>query len=325
MCDFVEPSAHDEELNWLNQWRSKGFALLDTVLPVDEIKAARDDLKTLISERPNSVTDDFGGFSFPFSKTSLNNIVLNKKILDIAKQALQGEVLLSQGEAWAKVAQGRSKFGNQDQRMHMDYPNHTLIHPPRWEEPNVIAMILYFDDVDNCGGATAVVQREGDDDPAYKPPYINMPGVGKHPWINDRETTEEYFRENDPTIYGFRQQLYSRERYVRYRPGTLLLYRHDLWHRGTPMKSDGVSVGGDGMRLVLNLVFKKLGEVWLTNWHRGWAYEAYDNLWGLMNELDEDQKAALGIPRELDPWWETDNHRENFNARYKDQNRKTIG
>ena len=72
---------------------------------------------------------------------------------------------------------------------------------------------------------------------------------------------KEYFRENDPTIYAFRQQLYSRERYVRYRPGTLLLYRHDLWHRGTPMKSDGATAGGDGMRLVLNMVFKKLGEV----------------------------------------------------------------
>ena len=44
-----------------------------------------------------------------------------------------------------------------------------------------------------------------------------------------------------------------------------------------------------------------------------------------MNEFDEDQKAALGIPRELDPWWEKDNNRDNFSARYRDQNRKTIG
>jgi hypothetical protein len=188
--NYIEPTGCNEGLDWLDQWRSKGFSLLDYVLPIDEINAAREDLKLLIAERPNKVTDDFGGFSFPFSKPSLNNIVLHKNILNIAKQALQAEVLLSQGEAWAKVVQERSKFGNQDQRIHMDYPNHTLIHPPRWEEPNVIAMILYFDDVDICGGPTAVVQREGDDDPAYKPPYVNMPGVGKHPWINDRETTE---------------------------------------------------------------------------------------------------------------------------------------
>ena len=52
----------------------------------------------------------------------------------------------------------------------------------------------------------------------------------------------------------------------------------------------------------------------MTNWHRGWAYEAYDNLWGLMNEFNEDQRAALGIPRELDPWWEKGNRRDNFNG-----------
>ena len=63
----------------------------------------------------------------------------------------------------------------------------------------------------------------------------------------------------------------------------------------------------------------------MTNWHRGWAYEAYDNLWGLMNEFNEDQRAALGIPRELDPWWEKDNRRDNFNARYMDQTSKNIG
>ena len=45
-----------------------------------------------------------------------------------------------------------------------------------------------------------------------------------------------------------------------------------------------------------------------------------------MNEFNEDQKAALGIPREVDPWWEKeDNRRDNFNARYKDQTRKNIG
>ena len=44
-----------------------------------------------------------------------------------------------------------------------------------------------------------------------------------------------------------------------------------------------------------------------------------------MNEFNEDQRTALGIPRELDPWWEKDNRRDNFNARYMDQTSKNIG
>ena len=303
----------------IDQWRTKGYALINGLLPLDLVQAGRADLDAMIKSRPSKVTEDFGGFSFPFSSASLNSVVLHPRILEIARNALRGEVLLSQGEAWAKRVQAKSKFGNQDQRMHMDYPNHSLIHPPPWQEPNVIAMILYFDFLEDCGGPTAVVERESEDDPAYKPPYINMPGVGRHRWINDRETTEEYFRDNDPSIFEFRKQLYAREKYVKYQPGTLLLYRHDLWHRGTPLKVPSEESGDEKMRLVLNLVFKKPGDVWVTNWQPGWATAAYDNLWGVVNTLDEDQKAALGIPRNADPWWEKNNNRENYAARYKDQ------
>ena len=38
-------------------------------------------------------------------------------------------------------------YSNRDQRMHMDYPNHYLTHPPPWNQPEAVAAILYFDDV----------------------------------------------------------------------------------------------------------------------------------------------------------------------------------
>lgn len=46
-------------------------------------------------------------------------------------------------------------------------------------------------------GATALVARIGDDDVLYQPPYVNMPGVGRHEWINNRESAEYYFLQND--------------------------------------------------------------------------------------------------------------------------------
>ena len=64
--------------------------------------------------------------------------------------------------------------------MHMDYPNHTLLHPPEWANPEVIAVIVYLDDIDDCGGPTALVMRDDDLDPLYIPPYVNMPGVGNN-------------------------------------------------------------------------------------------------------------------------------------------------
>ena len=107
-----------------------------------------------------------------------------------------------QGEAWLKKRTERKIFENQDQRMHMvnflfetsivnplanyvlfllqDFPNHTMLHPPAWDIPEVIAMIVYLDDFDECGGGTALVEKIDADDEMYQSPYVNMPGVGKH-------------------------------------------------------------------------------------------------------------------------------------------------
>ncbi len=140
-----------------------------------------------------------------------------------------------------------------------------------------------------------------------------MPGVGPHPWINDRRSAEEYFLKNDPEIHSFRSKLYDKEKVVHYRMGTVLVYRLDVWHRGTPMKPNST-------RIVINLAYKKANAPWLTNWEAGWATHAYDKcLWGLVPLLDEDQKAALGIPRGRDPFWRTGNNLANYEARYRNQ------
>jgi hypothetical protein len=69
----------------------------------------------------------------------------------------------------------------------------------------------------------------------------------------------------------------------------------------------------------MNLGYKKAGHHWVTCWSRGWSYEAYDNLWGVVPSLSEDQKAALGIPREAHPWWQEGANRANVQARYAGQ------
>ena len=94
-------------------------------------------------------------------------------------------IFIAQAEVWPKYGRKPSDtnfLDNSDQRIHCDYPNHTLVHPPEWEKPEAVEMILYLDNFDDCAGATAVVPREGDDDPAYSWPIINMPGVGDIEW-----------------------------------------------------------------------------------------------------------------------------------------------
>jgi len=164
----------------------------------------------------------------------LNEIVLHPTIIQLVQCLLkQKDIRLTQGEAWLKQSTtNKSKLSNQDQRIHMDYPTHTFLHPPGFDNPEVVAFIIYLDDVLDCGGPTAVVGREGPEDPFYQMPYYQMPGVGKHEWINDKNICEEYFKNNDAEIFEFRQKLYEKEKYVKYKKGTVLLYRLDVWHRG---------------------------------------------------------------------------------------------
>ena len=53
------------------------------------------------------------------------------------------------------------------------------MHPPGWYKPEVVAMIVYYSDSDKVGGSTALVSREGPDDPVYQWPLIAMPGKSR--------------------------------------------------------------------------------------------------------------------------------------------------
>ena len=156
-----------------------------------------------------------------------------------------------------------NSFSDTDQRMHCDYPNHYLAHPPPWYAPEAVAMIVYLD-AEDCGGATAYVPRRDEHDEAYSYPYLNNPGVASIPWLNDRAMTEAYLEKHHREAFEFRQRLYAREQRVRYSIGTTLIYRLDLWHRGTPLEK------GKG-RAVVNLLYKKSEASHITSWHRGWA------------------------------------------------------
>lgn len=126
-----------------------------------------------------------------------------------------------------------------------------------------------------------------------------MPGFGTIPWKNDRSTVEQYLRDNYPEVAEFREKLYAREVSVTFTPGTVLLYRHDIWHRGTPLIPGGV-------RYVMNLVFKKPNCDWLNNWNKGTAYSMYGReqyVEKLIAQLTVEQRNCLGIPLPGHPHW----------------------
>lgn len=281
------------------------------MLPAADLRSLRAEAAEFFpapGTREAEAVRDFGSgqsFVFPSSSILANAITLHTDLLRAVGDLLGVETTdlrLTQSDLWPKY--GREPSGaardNSDQRIHCDYPNHTLTHPPRWDEPEAVEMIIYLDDVDDCGGATAVVSRTGPDDPAYVWPIINTPGVDGLDYVNDRTAAEEYLRENAPEKAEFREEhLYRRETLARYRFGTILFYRHDTWHRGT--------VGAPGtLRLVHNLTFRRADAEWVNTVHPGWAWSTYrpgHHLEKLIGTATVEQRTVMGFPRPGHAYW----------------------
>jgi len=293
-------------------WRERGFALVQGLFPPELLEEVEGDARALfpaVGSKEAEAINDFGSsglMHFPAESRSFNRLTLHPDFLRAVASLLAvpvRELRLTQSELWPKYGRQERSGGvwdNDDQRMHCDYPNHTLTHPPPWEQPEAVEAILYYSDEESCGGATGLVAREGPEDPAYAWPRVHMPGVGALPWQNDRESVEALLREQAPEVAAWRAaHLYPREQRVRYRPGTLLLYRHDTWHRGTPLRRGG-------LRLAQNFTFRRPESEWISTLHAGWA-------WGMLRrsrvmeeliaEASVDQRCVLGFPAPGHPYW----------------------
>jgi len=235
---------------------SQALAWLNTHFTIDQIDNTHLDFGT-----PDKK------FEFPTFIEPLDDLVLSESLIRAVQQLLNTEdIRLIQADLWPKIGFSNEQHAaheNTDQRMHMDYGNNTLLHPD-WDRPDAVAAIVYYDDWEETKGGTGYVLRQGKDDPLYQPPFVNMPGQAGIPYFNDRAAAENWFKENDPKNYLLRQQLYEREEVVQFKPGTILFYRHDLWHRGRPL------VAGK-LRRVHNLAWKRADARGISNWNEGFS------------------------------------------------------
>lgn len=293
-------------------WRERGFALVTDLLEASDVEQLRADGLAYFPSgdtHESKTMNHFGSaehFVFPSASQAMNRIALHPRLLAACAQLMGvpvSEMRLTQCDLWPKYGRDPSPgdpLDNADQRIHVDYPNHTLVHPPQWHAPEAVELIVYLSDESECGGATTVVPRLGDDDPAYAWPMVGTPGVAGMPYINERTAAEAYLADHRPQIEAWRREhLYPREVSARYRIGTVLLYRHDTWHRGTPMNPGA-------LRLAMNLTYRKAGHDWMGVLHQGWSWAMYRRsqvMERLIARASPDQRAVLGFPKPGHPYW----------------------
>ncbi|MGK0222517.1 MAG: hypothetical protein ACI9ON_001757 [Limisphaerales bacterium] len=293
----------------VNNWQTEGFAFVNDILPpelITDLQAyAANKFPKAGSEAANEYNNFGSNLVFPNDCEALTDITLHPRLLSAVAQLLEvpiNELRLAQSDVWPKYGRqdkSAGQYDHSDQRIHVDYPNHMLTHPTEWHRPEAVEIIIYYSDVDTCMGPTAVVPRQGDEDPAYPWPIVDSPGIAGKPYINDRASAEADMATRDPKAAQFRETLYNRELYTQFHPGDVLLYRHDTWHRGTPM-IDGA------YRLVHNLTYRRADCEWISTLHIGWAWSAYRTpgfLEKLIARASLDQRAVLGFPQPGSRYW----------------------
>merc|ERR1712196_365577 len=86
---------------------------------------------------------------------------------------------------------------------------------------------------------------------------------------------------------------------ARYKFGSVLLYRHDTWHRGTELKPGC-------LRLVMNMTYRKASSEWISTLHEGWAWAMYrrsQQMEHLVARASVLQRCVLGFPNVGHPYW----------------------
>ncbi len=302
--DDANPLSSDQ----VDAWSERGATLVAGLVPRDLVAAERAAALDAFGPADPDAPGDFGsagGFVFPSECDAFNALTLHPRLLAAVAQLLRVRVRhlrLTQSDLWVKHGRTRrtdDPFDNDDQRIHVDYPNHTLVHPPAWDAPEAVEVIVYADSVADCDGATHVVLRDGVDDPAYATPIVANPGVGALEWLNARDAAEARLAEIAPPIAEFRARLYEREHRVACAPADVLLYRHDTWHRGTPVRPGST-------RVAHNLTFRRADAEWVSTLHPGWSWAMYRRsrvMERLIASASVDQRCVLGFPAPGHRYW----------------------
>ncbi len=325
------------------KWKNEGSVMVDGLLEeslLDQINLCANevygDSKTHHADFGATVSDVIFPSLQPENQI-LNEIPLHPKICTAVSQLLgcdMHDVRLSQCELWGKYGSQQTDLDddnsskdaiydrspNSDQRIHIDAFNHYLTFPSPWDKPEAVSMIIYYNDSDICNGMTAVVPRQGPNDPAYHPsehslgchPFLLTPG-GRSDliWTNAKKKAEARLEQTHPDIAEFRaKHLYGREIKIPFKRGSILFYRLDTWHRGTPV------IPGQHRR-VHNLVYRRAGCDWINSWNAGAARHMYTLNQTIEKLISSRQEAVvLGFPASHTAYW-TEELERFCHARYE--------
>jgi ectoine hydroxylase-related dioxygenase (phytanoyl-CoA dioxygenase family) len=264
------------------QWEEEGWCLVRGLLPAETIAAAQALLPTLVPtaeefadnvdpvrNEPFRVDSHRVMPRFPFEDAALNDIVVHDRIIDLAEQLLgitDTDLRLYQAMLSAKYGEGAL---SDEQLLHVDFGNHTLVVPRHEPGYQQLEMFVYLSDVTAETGATRVVSRRLTPDIQVERTYLSQADYA---------------------------DLYAAEVPASGPAGSILAYRPDVYHRGVRMTKPRSA------RFMVHVSYKPAGTDWLGS--HGLPSAAEDMSWyRFVQHADERQLTVLGFPPPGHPYW----------------------
>ena len=264
-------------------WESDGWCLLEALLPDDVVRAAQAELPALFptaeefaADRDPERNQPFRTDShtvmpgFPFEAAPLNDLVLHDSLMDLAEEFLGlSDLRLYQGMLSAKYSMGAE---SDEQLLHVDYGNHTLVVPRTDAGYQHLELFVYLSDVTAGTAATRLVSRRLTGE---VPPERTYLSVADYPQLYEAEV---------PAVGA---------------AGSVLAYRPDVYHRGVRMTAP------DSARFMLHVSFKPANTDWLGS--QAWPGAAEGMAWHrFMQGPSVRQLSMLGFPAPGHPYWNED-------------------
>ena len=262
------------------RWEEVGWCLVQGLLPAEAIVAAQAALPVLFPTAEEFAADaeparnqPFRDDShrvmprFPFEDSALNDIVVHDHIIDLAEQLLGiSDPRMYQAMLSAKYSAGAP---SDEQLLHADFGNHTLVVPRHEPGYQQLEMFVYLSDVTPETGATRVVPRHMTSDLPVERTYLS------------------------PADYP---DLYAAEVPASGPAGSVLAYRPDVYHRGVRMTAPGTA------RFMLHVSYKPAATDWLGSF--GLPNAGEDLSWyRFVGRASQRQLTVLGFPAPGHPYW----------------------
>ncbi|HEY3950857.1 phytanoyl-CoA dioxygenase family protein [Phenylobacterium sp.] len=252
----------------------RGFTVVENFLDKETLRAAQDALWEIYprpeayfadpSAHPKYAKSQFAGLRFfPYPSWDLNRVAVYPDLIDAAERFLQTpDIACYKIELWGKYS-GAIDY---DQHHHRDYENHTIVVPRADQVMPQMTCFILLSDVTELDGPTKAV-------PLDKTRHIPL-------GITQSEMGD--FFDDEVAVTG--------------PAGTILIYKTDVFHRGSNFKAPGRS------RFVMPVDFKKRGWRWQNK--MAWADHTLKPGWKeAMVKMTPRQRDLFGWPQPGDPYW----------------------